>query len=401
MVRVSRRIWWVAGVVLSAAVAVVALRPRPIAVETARATRGPFAATVIAEGRTRVKALYVVATPVDGELERISLEAGDPIEPSAVIARVWPAAPRPLDIRSRAEATAGVAAARAAVTRADAAEEEAAAALVHAESAYSTAKTLARSGAGTDKDAEHAGHEVEIRRKALVGAQAAARASRADLDRAEARVGSGGTRSAGSATAIASPIAGRVLRILRESAGIVMAGTPLAELGDTTDLEVTADLLTADALTVQPGAEATLRDWGSNEPAHARVRRIDPAAFTKVSPLGLEEQRVRVVMDLIDPRPAGLGHDFRVTAAIATWTGQDVLTIPSSALFRAGDRWAVFVVRDGRVQQTIVTPGRTDGTRTVVDQGLAAGDEVVTQPSDTLRDGARVGPRRGGSEPGR
>jgi HlyD family secretion protein len=185
--------------------------------------------------------------------------------------------------------------------------------------------------------------------------------------------------------------------VLHESAGPVVAGTPLLEIGNVDELEVTADLLTADAVQVTAGARAEIRSWGGPEPVRATVRRVDPAAFTKVSALGVEEQRVRTVLDVVEPQPVGPGHDFRVTVAIAVWTGNNVLRVPSTALFRRGNEWAVFVVRDGRAHITPVVIGRADDTRTVVERGLAEGDVVAVQPSDLLVDGARVSEaKRGG-----
>ena len=373
---------------------IVALRSRSLVVEVGTVTRGPLTASVTAEGRMRVKDLYVVAAPVDGDLERIAHEPGDAVKAGTAVVRIWPMAPRPLDARSRAQAIAAVTAARATVARAEASEKEAAAALTHAESQLATARTLSREGAAASKDAEHAGHETQIRRDAVDAARATVQAARAELVRAEAFVDPGAVRSERPATVVFSPAAGRVLRVLRESAGPVLAGTPLVEIGSAEKIEVVADILTADAMTVQPSATAIIREWGGTEPISARVRRIDPAAFTKVSALGLEEQRVPVVLDLVGPPPRGLGHDFRVNVSIAVWQGQNVLQVPSTALFRSGDQWAVFAVREGRVRLTSVTPGRSDGAATMVSDGLAEGDVVVLQPSDLLSDGVRVETRR-------
>ena len=376
---------------LLATVAVMwALRPTPTAVETTIATRGPLTATVIAEGRARVKDLYVVAAPVDGDLERISVEPGDAIRPGTPVARIWPITPRPLDARSRAEADAAVAAARAAVTVAEATEKEAAGALVHAESQLATTRALVSGSAAARNELEHAGHEADIRREALEAARAAVGAARAELRRAEAVVATTANRPGRSATIVSSPVTGRVLRVLRESAGPLGAGTSLIEIGDTTLVEVVADFLTADAMKVRPGAAGTIRDWGDTTPIAARVRRVDPAAFTKVSALGLEEQRVPVVLDLVGTPPAGLGHDFRVTVSIAVWEGKDVLAVQSTALFRSADHWEVFAIRDGRARAVPVTPGPSDETRTAIEKGLTNGDVVVIQPSDLLSDGVRV-----------
>lgn len=367
-----------------------ALRPHPVLVDTAMVARGALTASVSAEGRTRVKDLFVVAAPVDGELGRIALKGGDSVSPSSVVAQLWPVASRPLDPRSRAEANAAVVAARAVVQRAEAAEREAVAALAHAESSSQTSVRLAKEGAAARNDAEHAGHEVEIRRQAVQVSRSAVEQARAELARAEAAAAPSPNVGARLVTAIRAPTAGRVLRVLRESGGPVTAGTPLLEIGNTSGLEIVADFLTTDAMTVQPGAAAMIRDWGGDRSLRARVRQIDPGAFTKVSALGLEEQRVPIVLDLVGGRPPTFGNAFHVNVDIEVWKGIDVLTVPSTALFRDGQNWAVFVVRDGRAHLTRVVTGRSDNTRTVIEQGLQAGDEVVLQPSDTLTDGGRV-----------
>jgi HlyD family secretion protein len=170
----------------------------------------------------------------------------------------------------------------------------------------------------------------------------------------------------------------------------VAAGTPLVEVGDVGSLEVSAELLSSDAAAVRSGARGTITGWGGPQAIRARVRRIDPAAFTKVSALGLEEQRVHVVLDLATPPPPGLGHDYRVDVAVVVWEGRDVVRVPSTALFRVDQRWAVFVVRDGRARRTLVDVGPTDGTWTVATSGVHEGDTVVTQPSDAIRDGTRL-----------
>ena len=367
-----------------------ALRPRPILVETAPVTRGVLEATVTAEGRTRLKDLFVVIAPVDGELERIPFKAGDTVSAATVLALLRPVAPRPLDVRSRAEALAAVAAARAAIEGAEAAEKEAIGALTHAESQLATARTLSSAGAVPAKDFEHAGHEVEIRGRAVQSSRAALDVARADLARAEAAASVSTDRAGRTTTEVRSPVSGRILRVLRQSAGPVAAGTALVELGNVTTIEIVADFLTTDAVSVKPGAKAIILDWGGPETLTARVRQVESGGFTKVSALGLEEQRVPIVLDLVSERPAALGNDFHVNVAIVVWTGRDVLTIPSTALFRVGESWAVFVVRDGRAHSQEVTVGKSDDTRTVIERGLGDGDHIVIQPSDALRDGSRV-----------
>lgn len=384
-----RRLVWTAFVAAVTFAVVWALRPRPIPVETVAVTRGPLTATVIGEGRTRVKDLFVVSAPVDGQLERIALQAGDVVNAGDVIARIRPIDPRPLDARSRAEARAAVEVARAAVERAQATEEESRVAVEHADSELARSQKLAQTGAVARAELEHAGHESGIRHHAQEAAHAAVREARAQLIRANAAVAPA-TAAGDAPVSITAPSSGRVLRVLRESAGPVAAGAPLLEIGDVSSLEIRADLLSSDATPVRVGAEATVTSWGGRKPLAARVRKIEPAAFTKISALGLEEQRVHVVLDFVDPPPPGVGHDYRVDLAIVTWSGSDVLRVPARSLFRVGDRWAAFAIRDGRARQALVELGETDGTLTVVNRGLAAGDVVIAQPTDTIVDGIRV-----------
>jgi HlyD family secretion protein len=365
-----------------------ALRPQPVPATMAIVTRGVLASTVSGEGRTRVRDLYVVAAPVEGQLERIALHPADFVKTDDAVATIHAAASRPLDPRTRAEASAAAAAARAAVARADASEQEARVALEHASTELETSRRLSQTGAVPSEEVIHRGHEADMRRSALYAATAAAGQTRAELTRALAVLGTAG--DLGQPLLVRSPVGGSVLRVARESAGPVAAGTPLLEVGDVSRLEVDADLLSSDAAEVRPGATATVTGWGGPALLRARVRRIDPAAFTKVSALGLEEQRVHVVLDLVDPPPPGLGHDYRVDASVAVWEGQDVLRVPSTALFRAGNSWAVFRVTDSRARKVLVELGPTDGTSTVATAGLADGDEVITQPSDLIEDGTRV-----------
>jgi len=252
-----------------------------------------------------------------------------------------------------------------------------------------TARQLTENGAVPRADLEHRGHEAEMRRLAAEGVAAAARQARAELTGARAVLAPASAKP-GQPTPVQTPVAGRILRVLRESAGPIAVGTPLLEVGDPTRLEVHADLLSSDAANVRPGADATITGWGGPQPIHARVRRVDPAAFTKVSALGLEEQRVHVVLDLAERPPTGLGHDYRVDAAIVVSEGKNVLRIPSTALFRSGDRWTLFVVRGGRARRTFVEIGATDGTWTAATAGVSEGDAVVVQPSDAIDDGTRV-----------
>lgn len=387
--RVVKRLVWASSAVVVIAGIAWALRPSPLVVDTVVVGRGDVTAAVNSEGRTRVQDLFVVTAPVDGELERVTARPGDPVIPGALIARIQPIAPRPLDARSRAQATAALSAARASVARAQAMEREALVAVEHADSELARSRKLVVSGAVPAAEAEHAGHESERRHRAVESARAVVREANAELARAAALVAPSGT-GGDPAVVVTAPAAGRILRVIRESAGPIAAGAPILELGDPTRLEIAAELLSSDAAAVRAGANAIVAKWGGPRPLVARVRRVDPAAFTKVSALGLEEQRVRVIVDLIDPVPPGLGHDYRVDVAITTWSGTNVVRVPSTALFRSGAQWAVFAVRDGKARIAPVEPGPSDGDWTVVERGIAPGEEIIVQPSDLIRDGVRV-----------
>ena len=390
--KLVKRVAWVTFALVAVAGVAWALRPRPMVVDTVVVGRGDLIATVGGEGRTRVKELFVVTAPVDGQFDRLVAQPGDPTVVGATLARIQPIAPRPLDARTRAQASAAVSAARAAVARTEASEREAMVAVEHADSELLRSRKLAEKGAVPAADAEHAGHESERRHRALESAHAAVAEAKAELSRATALVVQAGGPG-DPAVNVTAPVAGRILRVIRESAGPISAGTPILELGDPTCLEIAAELLSSDAASVRVGANAVVTGWGGPQPLVARVRRIDPAAFTKVSALGLEEQRVRVILDLTDPLPPGLGHDYRVDVAITTWSGSNVVRVPSTALFRSGTRWAVFAVREGRSRVVPVELGPSDGDWTVVERGLTGGEELVAHPSDLIREGVRVQPR--------
>jgi HlyD family secretion protein len=334
--------------------------------------------------------VYAVVAPVDGDVERILLKVGDAVSEGTIVARIRPVASRPLDDRSRAEAAATVTAAQSAVTQAEAAYKEASATLIHADSELATNRKLANEGIAPKNNVEHAEHQVEIRRQAVEAAKAAIETAKAELARAKVLAEStNSTASAQPSLPVRSPVKGRVLKVLHESGGPVVAGSLLLEIGNTSGIEVTTDLLTEDAMRISPRAPALIREWGG-DPLKAQVRNIEPAAFTKVSALGLEEQRVLAILDFVDRPPATLGHDFHVSVSIVVWQGDNVLTIPSTSLFRSGNDWAVFVVSGDRAELRIVRPGKSDGTRTVINEGLAEGENIVTQPSDLLQNGSRV-----------
>jgi HlyD family secretion protein len=372
----------------------VALWPESVAVDVARVERGPLRVTVDEEGETRVRERFLVSAPVSGRVARIELEPGDRVERGrTVVATFAPGDPTPLDARARAEAEAAVGAADAALGRARAEQQRAGAALELARSELARLRALARQQIVAAQALEAAEAQE---RSAEEGARAAGFAVRAaEHEREMARARLSQARGGGAALAIRSPIDGVVLKRFRESAGIVPAGEPLLELGDPAALELVSDLLSSDAVKVRPGSAVLLEQWGGDEALRGRVRRVEPSGFMKVSALGVEEQRVNVIVDFEDAAAAGrvLGDGYRVEVRIVLWQAQDAVKVPASSLFRRGEEWAVFVVEGGRARARAVSIGHRGGAEAEVLSGVEPGATVVVHPSDSVRDGVRVTPR--------
>ncbi|MEQ8847753.1 HlyD family efflux transporter periplasmic adaptor subunit [Botrimarina sp.] len=381
---------------------VLAFWPQPVSVEVATAARDTVLVTVDEDGKTRIREKYVVSAPLSGRLLRIEMDPGDTVTAGqTLLAVIQPRDPDLLDARAIAQAEARVAAARTVLERTAPLLEQARIEADTAEADLVRARNAAAAGEGvvtaSELDNARARHRLatEAVRSALYDREIAA----FELQQAEAALlRSRGDRGAADqqdwAFPIRSPIDGRVLRVFQESAAVVTAGTPLLELGSPSDLEIEVDVLSSDAVTVEPGDRVLLERWGGEQPLEGRVRLVEPAGFTKVSSLGVEEQRVNVIIDLVDPpeERRSLGDGFRVEARIVTDTAADVLTVPGSALFRVADRWAVFRIIDGLAQLTPVELGRRNDRLAEVREGLAEGDPVVAHPSDRIADGVAVEP---------
>ncbi|MDP1571089.1 MAG: efflux RND transporter periplasmic adaptor subunit [Vicinamibacterales bacterium] len=383
---------WLVGVVLVGGLLAVALWPQAVAIDVGDVTRAALQVTIDEEGETRVRRRFIVSSPVTARVLRIDLEPGDPVVGGAtVVAQLQPETPALLDARSRAEAEAIVEAARAVLGRTRAELARAGAELARLERELARERELDASGLTTGQAIDLRAAEVAAARETLRAAEYASASAASDLARAEARLRPTGTER-GRVLAVTAPVDGVVLRRLRESEGVVPAGEPLVEIGDPADLEIIADLLSTDAVRVQPGAAVLIDQWGGDTVLRARVRRIEPAGFTKISALGVEEQRVYVVMDFEDPAEAWarLGDGYRVEVRIVVHDAADVVSVPISALFRRGDAWAVFVVEAGRARVTTVTLGARNQRQAEVTGGLSPGTQVVLHPGDTLTDGARV-----------
>ena len=366
------------------------LRPRPAPVETARAVTGPLRVTVSEEGKTRIRQRYVVSSPVTGEVRRVPFKPGAEITPDSVLAVIQPMAASPLDARSRALAEARRTAATAALEKSRAAYALAGSELRRMERMFAD-KTV------SPQDLESVQMRETAAARDVVAAEGALHSAEAEL--AEAAPAGGPPNGSGAASPVAlievrSPVAGRVLHVFQESERPVTAGTPLLDVGDPADLEIVIELLSRDGAALTPGTPAMLEQWGGPKPLEARVRLVEPAAFTKISALGVEEQRVNVVADITTPlaERLALGDNFRVEARVVVWESDKVLKVPVSALFRRGSSWAAYVVRDGRAVLVPVLAGRSSGIETQVLDGLKESDEVILYPGDRVADGQRVQP---------
>lgn len=387
---IKRALWLIVAAALAVTL-ILGLRPKPVRVETALARSGTLIVTVDEDGRTRVKDRYLLSAPLAGTVTRMRLEPGDSVRRGAVVARLLPSASPLLDPRSRAEAEARVAAASAAVSQAGSAVDRARVATAFAKREADRQRALLRDGATAPQMAEQAELAERMRQEDLASAEFASRVAASELRLAQAAL----TRldaPSGDAMPIRSPAAGRVLRVLQESEAAVQPGTPLVEVGDPRVLEVVVDVLTTDAVDILPGAPVRIERWGGDSTLSGHVHQVEPAAFTRLSALGVEEQRVNVVIDLDIPpdRAASLGDGYRVEASIVVWVGRDRLLVPGGTVFRQGEGWATYVVQDGRTRLQTVEPGRRNAAEVEVLAGLRAGERVVIYPTDAVRDGARA-----------
>ena len=374
------------------------LRPRPLEVETATVTTGPLDVTVLEEGKTRIRHRYMISPPVAGYLNRVPLRAGDRIEAGQTVLATLQAQPSNfLDPRARAEAEARLKATDALKQRAESELERITASLELAQKEVARAATLRKSGAISTKDWDTAENQVTVLTRERHSAEFAIRVAEFERAQAQAVLMQAKTPVSGESEplTILAPITGYVLNVLEENARIVSAGTPIMEVGDPTDLEAEIELLSSDAVGVQPGAEVSIEQWGGDAPLRGKVTVIEPGGYTKVSALGVEEQRVKVRVNFTDPIPAAhpLGDRFRVEARILTWRGANVLQVPTGALFRRGNDWMTFVFDGGKARLTKVEIARSNGIAAEVRTGLHPGQTVILHPPDGVAEGAAVSAR--------
>jgi HlyD family secretion protein len=402
---------WIGGLVVLLLLVgglAVAFWPQPVPVDLVTVARGPLTVTVDGEGETRVRDVYVITAPVSGHLLRVRAEAGDSVSAEqTVLATIIPTDPAFLDARARAQAESDVQRAEAALALAEAELNRAHAELNYAQAEFERVSQLAERGTISRAALDRALMEMRTREAAVASREAEVRVRRSELQAARAaliepgadgREAMGGGPNGACCVQVRSPQDGVVLRVQRESEGVVAAGDALIEVGDPRRLQVVVDLLSSDAVRVRPGAEVILEDCGGDVTLRGQVRRVEPFGFTKVSALGIEEQRVNVLIDLTSPLEewAALGHGFRVVARIVVWHSDDALSVPIGAVFRptagrpGADDWAVFVVEDGRAHLRPVTVGRFTDRAVHITSGLEPGEAVVLHPSDRIADGTRV-----------
>ncbi|HVV46707.1 MAG TPA: efflux RND transporter periplasmic adaptor subunit [Bryobacteraceae bacterium] len=365
-----------------------AFRPRPVEVQTARVTRGPLEVTIDEDGETRARDRYTLASPVSGQLARIELREGDLVTPSTTITTITPL---PIDPRETAELEARVQSAEALELEASKLVARREADCEQARRELERAQSLAKDGIIPRQSLEQAQTAAAAATRELEAAGFREKSAAAEVKRAQAGLISLESQRGRKvqATVVHPPVSGRILRILEKSERVVTAGTPLVVLSNPRNIEAVADVLSTDAVKVRPGAAVWIENWGGAVPLRGKVRLVEPYGYTKVSALGVEEQRVNVVIDFLDSAE-GLGDGYKVDVRIAVWQSSEVLKAPVSALFRSGNSWSVFTVERGRAVLHVIEAGHRNAMEAEIVRGLEAGAEVVLHPSSDLREGARV-----------
>jgi HlyD family secretion protein len=382
-----------------------AFLPKPVRVDVETLQPGPLEVAVRDDGRTRLRERYVVSTPISGRLRRIALKVGDRVQAGeTVVAQLEPTSPTLLDPRERALAQARVKAAEGRQRRTQTELARARDSLEQAKVELERVLKLRAKQATTETQYEQAQLDVRIKSEELRSVEFLTEIAQYELEQEQAALlhvtreedepGDAGGR-ANVEFNITSPITGRVLRVMQESSAVLTAGAALLELGDPNDLEVVVDVLSSDAVRIQPGQRTYFEHWGGPEPLRGAVRLVEPSGFTKISALGVEEQRVNVIIDFTDSlgKRMTLGDGFRVEARIIVWESDHTLSVPTGSLFRAGEDWGVFVVERGRAALRRVEIGENNGLRAQILSGLAEGDQVILHPSDQIADGVAIQPR--------
>lgn len=370
------------------------LRTPPIDVDVADVVEAPLMITIDDEGETRVQDMFVVSAPINGRLLRINLDAGDPVVAGqTIVARIMPAQPDFLNLRSETETRAQVQALQAAVQSSASRISQAEADRKLAAANFERIDTIYERGFATKTAYDAARAALDSSAARLSEARAAHAAAQAELRAAQARlILPSGAGSSDKVLEVKSPESGALLRRIHESETPIAAGAPIVEIGNPSDIEIVTDLLSSDAVKIKPGSEVLIDNWGGTKPLKGKVQRIEPFGFTKISALGVEEQRVNVIIDFVEPEKARerLGHGYRVIVRVVEWSGDNILQVPISALFRDKGQWSVFAMEGGKAHLVRVKVGRMNDDRAQILDGLKAGSSVILHPSEKIEDGKRV-----------
>jgi HlyD family secretion protein len=397
---IIRRLFWILGVVGLLGLIVYGFMPQPIPVDVAHATVGLLRVTVDQEGKTRIKERYMIASPVGGQLSRIVWKPGDKVnQSSTVLASLQPKETEFLDPSALAQAQAKVKTCQSMRDKAEAANRQAKVKLEYAQRDRIRLVGLHKDRSATEQEVDLALQTERVANEDIRVTLHMLKAAEYDLEQAQAVLKRTRVAQEGELPErfeVYSPITGRVLRVEQESATVVTPGTKLVEIGDPADIEVVIDVLSADAVKVRLGARMLLEHWGGEKPLEAIVRVVEPSGFTKISALGVEEQRVNVIADIVDPletRPT-LGDGYRVESRIIIWEKADALKVPAGAMSRQGTQWSVFVLENGKAVRREVTVGKTNGLETEIIKGLSADEPVIVHPGDRIKDGSSVTQRQ-------
>lgn len=390
-----RKIWITGGFLLLALAIWFGFLPRAREVELVRVARAPLQVTIEEEGKTRLKQRFVIYAPVAGYLRRLAVKVGDAVAKGQAVAVLEPLRSQALDPRSRDQAAAVVAAAEASLA---AALEQQRAAESEADYAHKRFERIAQLSARQTVAKDQLDQTASEAKKAqafALSAAAAVKTARWEVERAKSSLRlfpPEGQSDANGTALVTAPVSGCVFKLFRESEGAVQAGEPLLEIGDVADLEVMVEVLSADAVKIRPGMAVVFKRWGRDEPLQGKVRRVEPAGFTKVSSLGVEEQRVLALVDITSPPELwqALGDGYRLEAHFVIWQDENVLQVPASALFRTGNQWAVFVEEQGRAHRRNVSIGRQTGLAAQILDGVKEGEKVVAYPDDAVGEGTRI-----------
>lgn len=389
---IRRSLPWLGGLLLVALV-LWGLWPKPVVVETGVAKRGALTVRVSEEGKTRVRNRYVVAAPVAGKMRRVPFKPGDEVKAGeTLLTAIEPVASPLVDPRARSQAEAAVSMHEASRKQALEALEVRRAALKASEADRDRMRAITRPGTLSDSDRDRMEADYSMKSGEVRAAEFSLQVVDYQLAQARAVLERPASVTAGNLVEVKSPVSGRVLNVMQESETVVTPGMAILEIGDPADIEIEAEILSRDAVAIKAGDSVEVEQWGGENPLKGRVRRVEPAAFTKISALGVEEQRVIVLSDLVDiPEEARpLGDRYRVEVRVATWHSDDVLIVPAGSLFREGNAWKTYLFSGDKAKLVPVEAGHSDGRFTEILSGVNAGDEVLLHPPDTVKDGTAV-----------